>query len=85
MSLTLSEKSSSSVGEALAVVAGAKVTVMRALASFEPPGPVAVKTYVVEDCGRTVVEPWAATVPIPEIEMVCAFCVLQFSWADWPC
>ena len=35
----LSEKSSSSVGVALAVAVGSDVTVMRALVSFAPPGP----------------------------------------------
>src|SRR5271169_3019059 len=84
MSLTLSEKRSSSVGEAFAAAAGARVTVIRALASFEPPSPLAVKTYMVDDCGLTVVVPCAATVPIPEIEMVCAFSVLQVSRAAWP-
>ena len=82
ISLTFSEKSSSSLAADLAVTGGGVVTVTRALACFDPPRPVADRTQVVEICGRMVVEPLAATVPTPEIEIWLALSVLHVSVVD---
>src|SRR5215470_15087791 len=84
MSFMLSEKSSSSVGVALALAAAGDVTVTRALASMVPPGPDAVRTKVIDAWGRTALLPLAGTVPIPEIEICSAFSVLQVNTADCP-
>jgi hypothetical protein len=64
---------------------GGAVTVSRALACVEPPGPLALSVYVVESVGETERVPCASTRPIPgSIVTSVEFCVLQRSVALWP-
>src|SRR5258708_4458979 len=68
-----------------AVVCGPAPTVTVVVAVTLPDGPTAVKVYVVVAVGVTVVEPVAATLPIPLlIETLVAPCTIQVSVELWP-
>src|SRR5579872_3470594 len=49
-----------------------------------PPGPLAVRTYVILRVGETVRSPWAGTSPTPEMEVSTAFEESQFRVVDLP-
>src|SRR5438874_1873578 len=55
-----------------------------AVAFWVPLAPVAESWYVVVWVGDTLVDPWAATVPMPEIETVVAFTTFHDSCDAWP-
>src|SRR5579871_26024 len=76
---------SSSCGGGVAVISGADVTVTRALASAVPPGPLAVRRYVVDCWGRIERLPFACTEPISgEMLTVVAFSALHSTVVDCP-
>ena len=61
------------------------LTVTRAVAFAEPPGPLAVIVYVVESEGVTLVEPSALTVPTSGAMVSCvAFVEVQLSVEESP-
>src|SRR5262252_740285 len=65
--------------------AGAAPTVTVAVAVTLPVGPVAVRVYVVVVVGLTVVEPVAATLPIPLLMLTCvAPCTTHVRVELWP-
>jgi len=58
--------------------------VRRAVSCTLPPGPFAVRTYVVDVAGDTDCEPLTATEPIPTIDTPVAFVVPHVRVADCP-
>src|SRR5579864_3746375 len=72
------------VGAAAAVTAGAR-TVTEAVASFVPPGPLAVSVYVVVEFGYTCRLPLGCAVPtLGSIRMLVAFSTDHRRVEDWP-
>src|SRR5437868_4794321 len=85
MSLTFCENISSSVALGADGGGGAgAVTVTRAVASWVPPSPLAVRWYVVESSGVTCCEPLGCTAPMPSMVTSVALVVCQVSVLDWP-
>src|SRR5438067_1052681 len=82
MSFTLAANISSSVCDTACT--GAASTVTRAVASCAPPGPFAVRRYVVEACGVTDCDPLGSTLPMPSILTSFAFSVRHVSVVGWP-